>query len=137
MTEKLFSDILEEVANLVRTKGAKYVLRRLSSLSDEDYAQTQFERLKHDVSDYFDIDPSSVVEKHNKSDKVYAARVVICSLLSTNTTISQSRMSRMLNKDASQISKYIKNALNLDERDPIQRQIKNAITNFNGSRNNR
>lgn len=130
MTEKVISDILQEVANLVRIKGAKYVLRRLSSLSAEDYAQTQFERLKHDVSEYFDIDPSSIVEKHNKSDKVYAARVVICSLLSTNTTIPQSRMSKMLNKDASQVSKYIKNALNLDDRDPIQRQIKNAINKF-------
>ena len=130
MSDKIFSDILKEVANLVRLKGSSYVLNRLSTLSAEDYAQSQFERLKHDVSEYFKIDPSSVTEKHNKCDKVYAARVVICSLLSINTTISQARMSKMLNKDASQVSKYIKNALNLDERDPIQKQIKNAIDKF-------
>tara|TARA_R110000751_G_scaffold42949_5_gene99365 strand:- start:2039 stop:2449 length:411 start_codon:yes stop_codon:yes gene_type:complete len=130
MKDKVFSDILHEVANLVRLKGAKGTLRRLCSLSAEDYAQVQFERLKHDVSEYFGIDSSAIVEKHNKSDKVYAARVVICHLLSSNTTIQQSRMSKMLNKDASQVSKYIKNALDLDSRDPIQRQIKSAIDKF-------
>lgn len=134
MSDKLFADVLQEVANLVKSKGAKYVLRRLSSLSSEDYAKVEFERLKHEVSEYFGIEPNTICEKHSKSDKVYAARVVICSLLSTNTTISQQRMSKMLNKDASQVSKYIKNALNLDERDPIQRQIKNAIDKFKWQR---
>jgi hypothetical protein len=127
MKEKVFADLLSELANVVRKKGAKYALFRLSQITSEDFAQEEFERLKFEVSEHFGIDPSSISEKHNKNDKVYCARVVICFFLSKNTSISQARMSKMLNKDASQISKYIKNALNLDERNPIQRQIKNAI----------
>tara|TARA_R110000751_G_scaffold307535_1_gene429300 strand:+ start:1978 stop:2385 length:408 start_codon:yes stop_codon:yes gene_type:complete len=130
MTEKVFSDIFYEIGSLVSKKGAKYVLSKLRSISNDDFAQIEFERMLNFVSGHFKIGSYSITEKHNKSDKVYAARVVICHLLSTKTTITQVRMSKMLNKDTSQISKYVNSAKKLDERDPTQREIKNAIDKF-------
>lgn len=127
MKDKVFADLLSELANVVRKKGARYALLRISSICSEDYAQEEFERVKFQVCEHFGIDPSLITEKHNKDDRVYSARVVICYFLSKNTSISQSRISKMLNKDTSQISKYIKNSVNLDERNPTQKQIKQAI----------
>lgn len=130
MSDKTTSDIFLELSHLLQKKDAKYVLRKLQNITAEDYAQVRFESLKHDVSLYFGVEPHTVKEKHNKNENVYAVRVVISYILSDNTTITQARIAKMLNKDTSQVSKFINIALNLDDREPLQRKIKTAIEKF-------
>jgi hypothetical protein len=127
MIDKAFSEIFQELAILIKSKGAKYVLHKLRSISSEDYAEIWYEKVKQDACDYFALEPHTIEEKHNKDPNVYAARVVICYVLLKCTTVSQQRMSKLLKKDKGQISKYINFALNLDARDPFQKSIINAI----------
>jgi hypothetical protein len=126
MIEKSLSEIFYELSILIKTKGAKYVLHKLRSISSEDYAEISYDTVKERACEHFQVQPHTIEEKHNKDPNVYAARVVICSVLS-EIKVSQARMCKMMKKDKAQVSKYINFALNLDSRDPFQKSIINAI----------
>lgn len=126
MIEKSLSEIFYELSILIKSKGAKYVLHKLRSISSEDYAEISYDTVKERACAYFQVQPHTIEEKHNKDPNVYAARVVICSVLS-ESKVSQARMCKMMKKDKAQVSKYINFALNLDSRDPFQKSIINAI----------